>query len=35
LVSGINDFDRARVKADAEGFELNDTWEEVEVVGNW
>ena len=35
LVSGINDFDRAKVKADAEGFELNDTWEEVEVVGNW
>ncbi len=35
LVSEINDFDKARVKADAEAFKLNDTWKNVEVRGNW
>lgn len=35
LVPEINDFDKDRVKADAEAFELNDTWKAVEVVGEW
>lgn len=35
LVTEINDFDKERVKADAEAFELNDTWKDVEVIGEW
>ncbi len=35
LIDEINDFDRARVKADAEAFKLNDTWSKVKVTGEW
>ena len=35
LIKEVNDFDRERVKKDAEEFELNDTWKDVEVTGEW
>lgn len=35
LIEEINDFDRERVERDAREFVLEDTWEDVEVVGNW
>ena len=35
LIEAANDFDKDRVKADAEAFELNDDWKDVEVVGDW
>jgi NitT/TauT family transport system substrate-binding protein len=35
LIKEINDFDRARVEADAKAFKLNDTWKNVKVTGSW
>lgn len=35
LIKDINNFDKAKVKSDAESFQLNDTWKNVEVKGNW
>ena len=35
LIEAANSFDKTKVKADAEAYELNDDWKDVEVVGNW
>ena len=35
FVEYANGFDKAKVKADAEAFKLNDAWSKVEVVGDF
>jgi NitT/TauT family transport system substrate-binding protein len=35
LIKTANDFDHEKVKKDALGAVLNDTWKDVEVVGEW
>jgi len=35
LIKDINNFDKDKVKKDAENFQLDDTWKNVEVTGNW
>lgn len=35
LIEVANSFDKAKVKADAEAYELNDDWKDVEVIGDW
>ena len=35
LIRAANDFDHARVEQDAKSFQLNDTWKNVAVTGNW
>jgi len=35
LIEEANNFDRDRVEADAEAFELDEVWSNVEVVGEW
>ncbi len=35
LIKDANDFDHARVEKDAKAFQLNDTWKDVPVTGNW
>ena len=35
LIREANNFDHARVERDAKAFQLNDTWQNVEVTGNW
>jgi NitT/TauT family transport system substrate-binding protein len=35
LIKDANNFDHARVERDAKNFQLNDTWKNVKVTGDW